>query len=360
MSPTPSDKPTTESAPTPRRSDSRWLTARRCLAIARRLERGPAGKAELLEAVYAAEGQEAYGLATGRLLTKRFEADKKRLREHLHLDVRYSAAEGGYVLAEGSAARLDLPDEDLVTLAWLADTFEPGSPRAEDVRRLVDRLVARLPEERRAVFRRWSGALPTADLRLRDDEPIAEDVWNAVLAACRARQELRFDHRTWDGAAEVVRAHHVQPWDVELTDRGHWRLRAYCLRWEGPGGPVEPRDYRHYRLSRIVAGSARVLPRVLPPVRPRGRPRRVVFEMSPRIARFGVSARRELLGEPTISPAADGWTRVEGETLDIFDLARNLLYYGSHCRVLGGPELLEEVRGLVAGLGEMYHQPPED
>jgi hypothetical protein len=45
---------------------------------------------------------------------------------------------------------------------------------------------------------------------------------------------------------------------------------------------------------------------------------------------------------------------VEGRTLDVFDLARNLLYYGPHCRVLGGPELLAEIRGLVRGLGELY------
>ena len=97
-----------------------------------------------------------------------------------------------------------------------------------------------------------------------------------------------------------------------------------------------------------------MLPRQLPPIRPHGRPRRVVFELSPTIARFGVSARKELLGEPAVTTAADGWTRIEGQTRDVFELARNLLYYGDHCRVLGGAELLEEVKGVVKGLAALY------
>lgn len=333
-----------------RTTESRWLAIRRCLAMALRLQRGPAGKAELLAAVYAAEGREAYGLATGRALNRRFEGDKRRLREHLKLDVRYDAAAGGYVIRRADRPLIDLADDDLVTLAWLADTFGPHSPRAEDVGRLIDRLAGRLPDERRERFQRLAGTLPTADLRLRDDEPIPADAWQVVVAA-KGRQEITFDYRTHEG---ILERHQLQPWDVHFTDRGHWRLLGYCLVCDSEAGREEPRDYRHYRLSRIVGGTARVLPRVLPPVRPRGRPRRVVFEMSPRIARFGISARRELLDEPTISPAADGWLRVEGQTLDVFDLARNLLYYGAHCRVLGGPELLAEVRGLVGALEELY------
>lgn len=321
--------------------------------MAQRLQRGPATREQLLAAVYASAGQEAYGLTTGRALTKRFEADKRRLRQELALPIRYDAAAGGYVLDRPSHPLFDLPDDDLLTLAYLADTFQPDAPRAADVRQLIDRLVGRLPDDRQRLFRRAAGALPTADLRQRDSEPIDDGVWETVLAAHRARQELVFDYRGGEDKGAAHR-HHVQPWDVQFTDRGHWRLRGYCLSIDGRDGRIEPRDYRHYRLSRIAPGSARVLPRVLPPLRPLGRPRRAVFELSPRIARFGVSARRELLGEPTISPTAEGWVRVEGRTLDVFELARNLLYYGAHCRVLGGPELLGEVRGLVEELSQLY------
>lgn len=334
--------------------ESRWLVLRRCLAILRRLQRGPARKGELLAAVYEAEGAAAYGGATGAALDKRFEADKRRLRHELHTPVTYDKTAAGYVLGESGRPLLDLPDDDLSTLAFLADTFGSDSPRATDVQQLIDRLASWLPAERRQALRRTVGDWPKPDLRLRDKEEIPLNVWNAVHAAWRRAQEIAFDYRTGDEDAIHVRWHHVQPWDVEFTDRGHYRLLGFCLSCDGPDGPLEPRDYRHYRLSRIVSGSVRVLPRKLPPVRPRGHPRRVVFELSPTIARFGVSARKEMIGEPSTAPAADGWTRVEGQTLDVFELARNLLYYGDHCRVLGGPELLEEVRGLVRGLAALY------
>lgn len=48
--------------------------------------------------------------------------------------------------------------------------------------------------------------------------------------------------------------------------------------------------------------------------------------------------------------------RVEGHTGDIFRLARSLLYYGPGCRVLGGPELLAEVRGLVSKMADYYER----
>lgn len=333
-------------------SESSWLVARRCLAILLRVMRGPARRDELLAAVYAAEGADAYGRAEGRALIKRFEGDKRRLREQLRTPIRYDAAAGGYVLDTAAQPLLDLPDEELRTLAWLTDTFGPDSPRFAEVQQLFDRLSSLLPEERRRLVQRASGRMPTPDLRRRDSETISPDVWAAVSAAYEQRRELSFDYS--GGEDPTVRHHHVQPWDFEFTDRGHWRLRGFCLWVEGPEGRLEVGDYRHYRLSRMRAGSARVWPRVLPPIRPRGRPVAAVFEMSPRIARFGVSARRELIGEPTITPAAGGWMRVTGQTLDVFDLARNLLYYGAHCRVVGGPELLGEVRGLVRGLGELY------
>ena len=110
----------------------------------------------------------------------------------------------------------------------------------------------------------------------------------------------------------------------------------------------------HERVSRIVPGSVTILPKKLPGVRPNGRPRQVILEMAPTIARFGVSHRKELIGEPTITPLDGGWVRVEGQTYDVFDLARNLLYYGKNCRVLGQDELLQEMRKLVTDLREVY------
>ena len=59
---------------------------RRCLAMLRRLQRGPATKRELIETVLTAVDGEAYGGATGRALDKRFEGDKRRLHDWFGLE----------------------------------------------------------------------------------------------------------------------------------------------------------------------------------------------------------------------------------------------------------------------------------
>jgi hypothetical protein len=92
----------------------------------------------------------------------------------------------------------------------------------------------------------------------------------------------------------------------------------------------------------------------LPPF-PRSAPRyEVVYELAPEIARLGVSHQPGLVGGQQTSSLTNGWTLVTGQTENIFLLARNLLYYGAKCRVLGGPELLREMRQVAAGLAEFY------
>ena len=331
-------------------AESSWRVARRCLAVVSRLQQGPTSKHELLTTIYQADDPTT-SLA---LLADRFGNDKSRLWHKLGVRIRYDKRVQAYVIAEWERPLLNLPDADVETLAFLADTFQPDSPHAAEVQQLIDRLTSWLPPNRQKLHQKISGQQPTADLRLRDSEEIAPDVWQNVLEAWQAKQELQFDYLSSRHDDAWPRQHHVQPWDLHFTDRGHWRLRGYCLFNDGPHGPWHPNEYINYRVSRIVPGSARVLPRKLSPIRPSGRPRQVIFELSPEIARFGVSQRRELVGEPTLIQLDEGWVRVEGQTHDVFDLARNLLYYGANCRVLGGRELLREMRELAAGLAEIY------
>lgn len=331
--------------------ESSWLVARRCLAIVNRLQQGVATKQELITAVYQPSDPEQ----NWKTLSKRFENDKERLRHRLHVPIRYDKTLKGYVLEGEKRPLLNLPDADIQTLAYLADTFQSNTPANTEVHQLIDRLVSWLPTERQKLIQKVTGQQPTADLRLRDSEEIPLDVWNAVLEGWQARHEIQFDYLSGRHEDGILRQHHIQPWDFEFTERGHWRLRGYCLFNDGPNGPWKPMDYWPYRLSRIVSGSVEILPRKLPEIRPFGKPRQVIYELAPAIARFGVSQRKELIGEPTITAQENGWTRVEGRTHDVFNLARNLLYYGANCHVLGGDELLREMRGLVAGLVEIYY-----
>lgn len=330
--------------------ESVWYVARRCLALINRLQQGPASKQELLTTIYSTADIND----TTSILAKRFEHDKTRLAAHLGISIRYDKSVHGYVIGEQERPLLNLPDADIQTLALLADTFQPDSPHAMTVHHLIDRLQSWLPPERQTLLQKIAGQQPTADLRLRDSDEIAPDVWTAVLEAWQAKQELAFDYLSSQHEDRQLRQHRIQPWDLYFSDRGHWQLRGYCLFNDGPNGPWYPNDYLNYRISRIAPGSASVLPRKLPGVRPNGRPYDVIFELAPAVARFGVSMRKELRGEPTIMELDEGWVRVQGQTHDVFDLARNLLYYGANCRVLGGKELHREMEKLVQGLAEIY------
>jgi predicted DNA-binding transcriptional regulator YafY len=330
--------------------ESVWHVAGRCLALVNRLQQGPASKAELLATIYRVEDPDASSDA----LARRFDNDKVRLDERLGVKVAYDKGVGAYVLVGWERPLLNLPDHDLTTLAFLLATFQQDAPRSLEVRQLLDRLVSWLPPERQKRFQQAVGQQATADLRLRDGETIAPEVQAAVEEGWKARQEIQFDYLSPSNESGIPRQHRIQPWDLFITERGHWRLTGYCLFSDTEDGPSYPRQYFHYRLSRIVPGSVEILSRKLPAVRPNGRSFLVVFELSPVIARFGVSQRRELIEPPKLTELDEGWVRVEGKTRDVFDLARNLLYYGRHCRVLGGRELLEEMRGLARELEEMY------
>lgn len=336
------------------KAESSWAVARRCLAILLCLQQGPAPKQQLIKAVYQMEGAEAYGRVTGEVLNKRFRGDLKRLEDYLQIKVSYSKAEKGYVLVWRERPLLNLPNTHIETLAFLADTFQPDSPHALEVQQLIDRLVDWLPTERQQLFHKAAGHQPTADLRLRDSEAIAADVWDAIQTAWQAKQEVQFDYFSTQNETGIPRQHHIQPWDLYFSDRGHWRLRGYCLFSDGPESHKQYHDYINYRLSRIRPGSVQILSRKLPAARPHGRLRKAVFELSPTIARFGVSQRKELVGEPKVTVLDEGWVRIEGQTHDVFELARNLLYYGANCRVLGGQELLQETIELVEDLRLTY------
>jgi len=73
---------------------------RRCLAIVRRVQRGPASWQDLVDAVHALEGVDAYGGSSGSALRQRLENDLRRIREHLLIEVYYDRQVEGYVICD--------------------------------------------------------------------------------------------------------------------------------------------------------------------------------------------------------------------------------------------------------------------
>lgn len=331
--------------------ESQWAVVRRCLAIIRRAQRGPAGREDLIEAVLGQEGPDAYGETEGQVLRRRLENDLRRIRDSLLVELYFDRREGCYVIRDTWLPLLDLPDEDLATIAWLEQTFDLDSPQHDEVHALLGRLRFYLPLERRAEIERSRTAL-AMDLRQRDEDEIGSAVWNGLTKALVERRRVEFSYRSPQQEDGVPRRHVVDPYERYFdTVRGHYYLRGWCHYTKGPLGQYEQRRYFHYRLGRIA--DLQVLPNRLPPFPPSAPRYPVVYELTPRVARLGITRHREV-EIASIEQREDGSVVVRGETDNLFWAVRTLLHYGPNCRVLGGPEMVREMRKTVEEMAGIY------
>ncbi|MDI7275108.1 MAG: WYL domain-containing protein [Anaerolineae bacterium] len=331
--------------------ESQWHVLRRCLAIVRRAERGPCSWQDLAEAVLAEEGAEAYGLAEGEALRRRVEKDLARIRERLQVEVRYDQAAGGYTIEDSGTPLLDLPDGDLAAMAWLAETFGPNSPQHREVSGLLSRLRLYLAPERRAELERRHTAL-VLDLGRRDEDTLAPRVWDLLTRALVERRRIEISYLSPEHADRAPRRHVVDPWERYFdAGRGHYYLHGWCHYTLGPRGRREHGRYFDYRVGRI--SEVVLLPQKLPPSPPPAPCYTVEYELSPRIARLGISRQRGIEIRE-VERREDGSALVRGETDSPFWAVQALLAYGGECRVLGGPEVLARMRAVVGRMGELY------
>lgn len=333
------------------RRESHWLVIRRCLAIVRQVQRGPARWEDLIRAVLDQEGPDAYGETEGKALRRRLENDLRRIRNGLLVDLYFDRRVGGHVIRDTWLPLLDLPDADLTTIAWLEQTFDFDSPQHDEVHALLGRLRFYLAPERRAVIERCRTAL-VVDLAQRDEDEILPAVREGLTKALVERRRIEFHYRSPQQEDGMPRRHVVAPYERYFdTVRGHYYLRGWCHYTDGPLGRYEQGRYFHYRLGRI--SDLRVLPDKLPPFPPSA-PRYVVeYELTPQVARLGITHHREIEIEE-IKRREDGSALVRGETDNLFWAVRTLLHYGPNCRVLGGPEMVRKMREVVGKMAEIY------
>ena len=334
--------------------ESHWLVIRRCLAIIRRVQRGPASRDELIKAVLTQEGADAYGNAQGDTLYRRLENDLQRIRNILQVDVYFSRQEGGYIIRDTWLPLLELPDEDLATIAWLEETFDIESPQHDAVYGLLGRLRLYLPPERRGEIERQRTAL-TIDLRTRDQDVIRPDVWDGLTRALNERRRVEFDYLSPWYEDCLPRRHVVEPYKRYFSD-GHYYLRGWCLAISGPEGERRPGSYIHYRLGRI--SNLHVLPQKLPSFPPPAPSYPVVYQLAPQLARSGVTRHPEIT-ILEVEQRDDGSALVRGETDSLFWAVRTLLRYGPNCRVLGGAEMLAKMRHTVTAMARQYEASDE-
>ncbi len=335
------------------RRESHWLVTRRCLAIIRRAQRGPATRDELIQAML--EEERASGCReclNERALRLRLEKDLGRIRNELLVDLYFDRQVGGYVIRDAWLPLLDLPDEDLATIAWLEQTFGHDSPKHDEVQALLGQLRLYLDPKRVAVIERARTAL-RMDLRQRDEDKIRPAVWDGLTRAFVERRQVELLYLSPEYENGQPRRHVVEPYEPYYFDttRGHYYLRAYCRHVEGPDGDAYPHAYLTYRLGRIL--KLTVLPQKLPPVPPSARRYPVEYELAANIARLGITRHPEIQVQE-VEQREDGSVVVRGETDNIFWAVRTLLHYGPNCRVLGGPEMLREMRAIVQEMAKLY------
>ncbi len=331
--------------------ESHWLVARRCLAIIRRVQRGPASRDDLIEAMLTQEEARSDGEAEGQALRRRLENDLRRVRDHLLVDLGFDRQAGGYVIRDAWLPLLDLPDQDLATIAWLEETFDLESPQHDEVHALLGNLRLYLGVERQGEIERCRTAL-SVDLSRRDEDEIEPAVWEGLTRALLERRQIEFLYLSPQYEDGQPRRHVADPYERYFdTRRGHYYLRAYCRRAEGPDGPAEPRCYITYRVGRIL--ELTVLPQKLSPLPPSAPRYGVEYELTPEVARLGIS-RQPGIEVLEIERREDGSALVRGETESPFWAVRALLHYGSTCRVLGGPEVAREMREVVEEMAGIY------
>jgi len=328
--------------------ESHWLVIRRCLSIIQRTQRGPASRDELIEAVLAQEGPDAYGGTEGRTLYRRLEEDRKRIRENLMVDFYFDQQAGGYAIRDTWLPLLDLPDDDLATIAWLEETFGLDSPQHDKVHALLGRLKLYLGVERSAVIESQRSAL-AVDLSQRDEDEIGPTVWQGLTKALLERRQVEFLYLSPQYDDGQPRRHVVDPYELYFdTTRGHYYLRAYCRRCEGADDRA---GYITYRVGRIL--QLKVLPQKLSPVTPAVPRYAVEYELAPQVARTGVT-RPRWIEVKEVEQREGGSALVRGETESPFWAVRALLHYGATCRVVGGPEVVREMREVVEEMAKIY------
>ncbi|NJP94671.1 YafY family transcriptional regulator [Nonomuraea sp. FMUSA5-5] len=191
---------------------------------------------------------------------------------------------GGYRLAAGAdLPPLLLDDEEAVAVAVGLRTAANGTVTGIEETSL--RALAKLEQVLPARLRHRVNTLQTHTVRINRAGPTVDaDVLTRVAAACRDREQLRFDYTGHDGAAACRR---VEPYG--LVSKGN---RWYLVAWD-----TDRRDWRTFRADRMrlrTPNGPRFAPREPPePDVAAWVRRRLAHEMWPIEARFLLHAPAE-------------------------------------------------------------------
>ena len=334
--------------------ESQWHTLRRCLAIIRRVQRGPATWQDLAEAVRRWEHPEAYRQLEGEALQNEIQRDLSRIRKNLSINIRYNRRLQSYEIRREDTDRplLELPDEDLTILNWLEQSFATNTPRQHEVSRFLSRLRSYLSEERFSELAHQRTLLHL-DLGRRDEGHVPPELLDRLGKAVDRRCLIEVAYDSTECEPGFLERHRLRPYELPYfdTERGHYYLHAWCEHFDYQDKRVACKNYRYYRLDRVR--HLEVLPtKFYEPAPPHDRfP--VKYRLSAAIARHEVNYHSTIKIE-AIDPEPDGAKIITGHTTSLFWATRFLLHYGETCTVLGGQEMRREMERIVKGMAQNY------
>ncbi len=327
---------------------SSWLTFRRRLLIVRLLLRNPLSKEQIIEKVRAELGSESYPDAAESALKH----DMDALKREFGCRLLFQRSTGEYVLEDlGELALLEVPDGCMEALSFLDASFPPGSPLPEhaNIRALLERVIQLLPVSRQSEFREKRSTL-VLDMVGRAPNHIDRTVVGMLRRAITFRQEVQFEYMSLSDISEA-RLHRVAPYRIFFKPQGHGYLDATLLEVT-PAGRETVHAMIDYRLDRIVPGTVKILPAMLPPERIQPPIYDLCYELRPIVAR-----RRDVavyFPESQISYHEDGSATVTAKVTNLWQTRQVLLRYGTGCKVLQPPELVDMFRETAHGLVELY------
>ena len=332
---------------------SKFMPTRRSFSLFRCLQLGPAGREELIAYAEIDTDPGFYSETEAQKAKNRLEKDLARLRD-FGIEYEYDRKSDTYRLLDiGEFSPISFTDEEIQTLALLAETFKLDAPREPQVQKLLARIIAFLPEKQQAAFLRQRQQL-IIDLQQRDSNPASEIVIERIQTALNSGRLLRFEYLSPGQEDGLPRTHTVEPWQLVFdAARGHIYLDAFWLRSEGPKGVWKPNRWQQFRPNRILSRNLQVLPEKRGPTPPPRPTYELEYLLSPEITRWG-QVTRHFADMESHKADEDGWVRVTAKTDDLFRAVRLLLTYGPNCKVVGGKEAKEEMGKLVAGMAAIY------
>ena len=327
-----------------------WLSVKRALIILQQLQRGPASKKELMQAVRNIV-PDAYTQPTESAQSRAFERDLDNLRKRLGANIPPwdRKLRAYYLLDSGSFARFDLSEEVLTSIAFLLETFGPDNGAYEILQPLLNFLEKGLTSEQLRRLERQSDPLRVNLSRL-DAGTISPMVWEKVRFAVKQRRMVEFDYLSPRHEHPEPRRHQVEPFEIRF-ERGHYYLRGYCLRWQNPEGYEGGKRWFSYRLDHILSQNFILLNKQTKPRSQRLIPIR--YKIAPRLWRGGFTQRFEEM--QANEPYDTQWVEIQAKVEDLFQAHRVFFFFGELCQAVEPPELVEMMKTAVSGMFQLYN-----